>query len=339
MGSNFVRVKRPQLRTRKNVIIAFEGYKTEPKYFDVIAKSRWLRNSELKLVPLWRDLSKINEANPTEVMKYLKENQEWIESKDGSCPLDLFLTKYLHKISRVFPDLKTVLYPHQEQSGSRLRLEFHDFETCKQNLSAILKIRNLVSADGKIVIPEVLDVLNTFMEGVYPDYDFINEVRPYSFRKPCDFGENHYVMVVDRDQRSFSLDNVREVTSGCTDNGYMLILTTPYFELWLAMHLANYEKDEMLQYIREEVELIYEKKTKRSTINRDLGALAYMKILMPEYEKNNSFNWVTLDHINRALARSKELCTDLSLLTKELRSDDLSTVGTNMGDLFALLIE
>ena len=57
-----------------------------------------------------------------------------------------------------------------------------------------------------------------------------------------------------------------------------------------------------------------------------------------EYRKDDDFEWVTRMDIARALANSKELCTDLKLLTKELSTYDLSSVGTNMNELFALLM-
>ena len=57
-----------------------------------------------------------------------------------------------------------------------------------------------------------------------------------------------------------------------------------------------------------------------------------------EYRKDDDFEWVTRADIVRALSNSKELCTDLKLLTKELSTYDLSSVGTNMNELFALLM-
>ncbi len=57
-----------------------------------------------------------------------------------------------------------------------------------------------------------------------------------------------------------------------------------------------------------------------------------------EYHKDDDFEWVTRMDIARALSNSKELCTDLKLLTKELSTYDLSSVGTNMNELFALLM-
>ena len=57
-----------------------------------------------------------------------------------------------------------------------------------------------------------------------------------------------------------------------------------------------------------------------------------------EYRKDDDFEWVTRMDIARALSNSKELCTDLKLLIKELSTYDLSSVGTNMNELFALLM-
>lgn len=340
MPSKFERGDRPQRKTRGNIVIAFEGYKTEPRYFKHLEESRFFPNSELSLVPLWRDLSKINDSNPVKVLQFLKENQEWIESEDDICPVNLFLRKYLHTVAWKFKKgLYDKLYPHLEQNGNRLKLKFPVFENYMENLLQILDAKGLVDADGKVKISKSLAPINEFMKTVFPEYDFSEEIKPYSFKKPCNFDENYYVMLVDRDQKTFGKKIVEEVRSDCSKHGYKLILTSPYFELWLTLHFEKYEKEKLLEFVKEEVQLIYEQGIPRSDIGRSLGPKRYMELLKPGYTKNGTFEWVKRSDIDRALANSEDLCTNLDMLVQELHSNDLSSVGTNIKELFDLLKE
>ncbi|AMH94970.1 hypothetical protein AR505_1255 [methanogenic archaeon ISO4-H5] len=193
--------------------------------------------------------------------------------------------------------------------------------------------------DGKVKISNSLAPINEFMKTVFPEYDFSEEIKPYSFKKPCNFDENYYVMLVDRDQKSFGKKNVEEVRSDCSKLGYKLILTSPYFELWLTLHFEKYEKEKLLEFVKEEVQLIYEQGIPRSNIGRSLGPKRYMELLKPGYTKNGTFEWVKRSDINRALANSEDLCTNLDMLVQELHSNDLSSVGTNIKELFDLLKE
>ena len=261
MGSNFDRSKRQQLKTRGNIVIAFEGYETEPGYFIALRDSRMFPDSKLTPVPLKRDESKVEESNPVQVMAYLRKNQEWIESEDDYCPTDIFLTIYVRHVANEYPDLKEILN-HKNKNKKEER--YPNFGNTKRELREELDSHGLILPDDKVDINDSLNDLNTYMNNKYPGYAFDLHLFPNIFERPCNFGENHYVMVVDRDQVSFKPKDVNTVLKGCSERGYMLIVTSPCFELWVAMHFEKYSKDEMLEHVRDYVVKVYDWRMKLS---------------------------------------------------------------------------
>ena len=100
MPSKSDRGKRETRKPVSQIILAFEGIKTEPNYFKAISHSGIAKNSKLKLISLPRDRTRVDDSHPEMVLKYLEDNQTWIESDDDRCPVDLFLIKYLRIFSR-----------------------------------------------------------------------------------------------------------------------------------------------------------------------------------------------------------------------------------------------
>ena len=58
-------------------------------------------------------------------------------------------------------------------------------------------------------------------------------------------------------QRATCRLDVQAVLRGCTEMNCKLILTSPCFELWVAMHFEEYRKVDMLEYVREYVYEVY----------------------------------------------------------------------------------
>ncbi len=256
MGSKFDRSERQPLRTRGNIVLAFEGFSSEPKYFNKIKRSRMFPNSKLTPIVLKRDESKVEESHPKQVMEYLRIHKEWIESNDGLCPVDIFLTNYLSKIARNYPDLKKDLY-HENKNKKKNEPKYPQFEDSKDELQRQLQSHNLILSGNKVCVEESLVALNSYMEEKRPGYEFDKNLLQNMFDKPCNFGENYYFMVVDRDQESFTLNDVQAVLRGCSEMNCKLILTSPCFELWVAMHFEEYRKVDMLEYVREYVYEVY----------------------------------------------------------------------------------
>ena len=334
------RSTRAEKTISNSVIVAFEGYSTEPKYFKKIKESKLFPGSRIELVPLWRDFSEIGNSHPLLVVEYLKDNQSWINSKGNKCPVNLFLTKYLHTVARKYAALKEEFYPEQQNEGLRFNPKFEYLEETKKCLRDELRGKNKIDSEEMVDIDEAIPILNAVMKSRHSDYSFDGEVTAHSilFKKPCNFGRNQFVMVVDRDQQSFSIEDVERVMSTCSNNGYHLIVSNPNFELWLAMHFKDYRREEMLECIQEMAELKYDAgKTKKQLKGRAPGPIEYLEKIHPGYKKNEDFEWVGRNGVARAIENSKELCTKLDGLVGEIRSDDLSAVGTNMAELFELL--
>lgn len=270
----------------------------------------------------------------------MKDNQSWINSKGNKCPVKLFLTKYLRTVAHAYTALKEKFYPEQQNEGLRFNPKFEYLEKTKACLRDELSSKDKIDSQGMVDIDEAIPILNAVMGSHYRDYSFDGVITVHSreFKKPCDFGRNQFVAVVDRDQQSFSKEDVRCVMNICTNNGYHLIISNPNFELWLAMHCVDYRKEEMLECIQKMAILKYDAgKTKKELGGRTLGPIEYLEKIHPGYKKNEDFEWVGKKGVARAIENSKELCTKLDVLVGEIRSDDLSAVGTNMKELFELL--
>ncbi len=337
MPSKSARGLRPERKVVTHIIMAFEGFRTEPNYFHSLKEKRLFPESKLTLEPLPRDEFKKNDSNPEKVLRFLKFNRRWIESEDGSCPVDLFFTKYLRTVVNRFPELKGTFYSSRNFDGTKSRWDFPCIYECKDRFYSLLKDKGLINFNS-VIIKDVLEPLNKYMEDAFPGYDFDRHIGEEAFEKPYDMGCNHYAMVVDRDQESFHKNQVEDVSAVCDKEGFLLIISNPNFELWLSMHFKKYSKDVMMEYLHEFADLKYKQGKKNAEIGRDIGPISYLRKFRPDYKKGETFWWLEQSMVERAIANSTELCTEISELKKEISTEDLSPVGTNMRDLFNLMI-
>lgn len=342
MPSRSDRRNRESRRPVSQIILAFEGMRTEPNYFKAIKESKIALNSKLQIFPLTRDETRVDDSHPWAVLRFLEDNQAWIESDEDSCPVDLFLIKYLRCFNQNYGSyLKGLNDKEEVKRGVHWTTTYPFFENTKETLREILKLKCLIN-EGTVNIKQSLDHLNEFMESFCKTEISID---PSSFDKPSNLGENYYVMVVDRDQQSFKSDSVKKIKHICEKKGYGLIITNPNFELWIAMHFDNYDKNEMLESIREMVQLKYvEKRTREELKDVKLGPLKvvdelYQKELHRPYRKSDEFKWAR-EKVQQALENSQSLCIDLNVLINELTIENYpNTIGTNIGELFKLIMD
>ncbi len=143
-----------------------------------------------------------------------------------------------------------------------------------------------------------------------------------------------YGIVIDRDYKSHSVQQMNDIIKQCEKKGYKCYVTNPLFEFWLLLHLIDAKKitEEELKRIRQN-DNVSEKHTFTSKWVSDLAGHSKAiseKVFIENYLLNVDF----------AITQAREnFCIDL----KDLVGDDLEkdskmgAVGTNLPELFDLL--
>ena len=123
--------------------------------------------------------------------------------------------------------------------------------------------------------------------------------------------DGKYYLIVDRDDNSFSPEQVEEVMCLCKKEGFQLIITNPCFEFWLLLHFPV-ERGNLIK-----------KATKCRTLKEELAK--YSDINESYYTKG-----LFLPHIADARVKLNEYENDLEILKSPTAPD---TVGSNIGIL------
>lgn len=145
-------------------------------------------------------------------------------------------------------------------------------------------------------------------------------------KKECTFssGLDKFILVVDRDKKSFIEDQYDEVLNSMDgNNDYTLVVSNPCFELWLFLHhddLSNLD----LTFVAENPKVDVDKTTKTSH-------RTYMENCLKE-KRGGSYNKTRLlfnrfykDKVDVAIKNSKKYSVDVNELKNK--------VGTNFGIL------
>lgn len=328
------RSERPRRDVVNSFYLAFEGSKTEPNYLNRMSVLKMYDRSKCTFIPKsYLDLKK---TSAPQVFYFLKDYQCWIENNGTRCPWDVFITLLVDKTVNKYEKLKSRICEKTIKQRSRhSEVKYKEIETISKELHNLLDAEKILLDKWHLDVRQVLPVVKDYMSKRYEPYDF-EEIIPEDFEPPVSFGNNHYVMIVDRDQFTRGNESIDMVVSGCKKMQYSLIVTNPNFEFWIALHFNSYDHDKMIESIKEMIDQ-QSKPIEERTVDGDLGPLKYLLSLYPEYKKKTNFDFITKDMVNRAIERSKQYPSDMKTLKNKLTTDDLSSVGTNMGDLFDLL--
>lgn len=273
-------------------IIVSEGSETEPKYFAGLNKS--ILTDNIEVVNLLRDFSKITNSHPKHLINVAKEfflNQEE-KMKIG---------EFKERISNYLIETEK---PDQ-------------IESVKNKISIIHK-----NDDHQISFEEVPKILiEIFKYTIYSE--MINEFELYI--KSQNITYSPYIdsvnIVVDRDRQNFKEDQYKGLINECKCNNINLYVSNPCFELWLLMHVDNFEK------------FSSEKLFENGKVNKHTKFLekCLKDNLKSGYKKGNIDFSKFEPCVNKAIKRSKEFETDIELLE--------NTLGTNVGILVEKMIE
>lgn len=328
------RSERPKRNVVSSFYLAFEGSKTEPNYLDRMSVLKVYDKSKCTFIPKsYMDLKK---TSVPQVFYFLKDYQYWIENNGTKCPWDVFITLLVDNTVRKYEKLKSRICEKTIKKSPRHSEErYKEIETISKELHDLLESEEKLIDKHHLDVRSVLPIVKEYMSKRYEPYDF-EEIIPEDFEPPVSFGNNHYVMIVDRDQFTRGNDNIDLVVNNCKKMQYSLIVTNPNFEFWIALHFDAYNHDKMICNIKEMIDQ-QSKPTEDRTATGELGPLKYLLTLYPEYKKRTNFDFITKEMVNKAIERSKQYPSDMKKLKNKLTTSDLSSVGTNMGELFDLL--
>lgn len=132
-------------------------------------------------------------------------------------------------------------------------------------------------------------------------------------------------VVIDRDSKSHPRKMIEEVFSDCDNKGYKCFLTNPCIELWLLLHVSDISEE----YKHDMNNLLENPIDKQG--HTYVGNLLYEKTNIRKSIQLKAFEKYFLPNIENAIENAAKICTE--------RNNLLDRVGSNLGELFALLRE
>ena len=314
--------------------IAFEGSKTEPHYLKRASELKYYDQSKCTFIP--KSYMDLRKTSAPRVFYLLKDYQYWIDNGGLRCPWDVFITLLVDNVTERYKKLKkTICKETIKKHGKHTDKRYKEIETISKELYELLKSKKMLIDNIHLDVRQVLPTVKEYMSKRYEGYSF-EELIADDFVPPVSFGRNHYVMVVDRDQYTPGNDDIGMIVKNCEKQDYSFIITNPNFEFWVALHYDDYDHDTMIDLIREMIDQ-QSRPVDERTVTGELGPRKYMRSLDPDYEKNSDFGFVTKEMVDKAIERAKQYPSDTGILKNRLTTDDLSSVGTNMGHLLELL--
>ena len=131
-------------------------------------------------------------------------------------------------------------------------------------------------------------------------------------------------IVIDRDYRSHSVDQMNSVIKKCRERDYLCYITNPCLEFWQLLHVSNVATE----YIEQLDQILDNKLDEKG--NTFVSNLLYEKTGQRKAIPVKTFVEHYLPNIDLAIERAKNFASSDELLEK---------IGSNLGDLFVLLRE
>ncbi len=129
-------------------------------------------------------------------------------------------------------------------------------------------------------------------------------------------------IVIDKDQGSHSAKQISEVITECKEKGYRCYITNPCLEFWLLLHVSDVKTE-----FAEQLDEILDNKTDEKG-NTFVSNLLCAKTGERKSIKDKTFRNYYLPNVDLAIERAKGFASREELLDK---------IGSNLGELFALL--
>ena len=143
-------------------------------------------------------------------------------------------------------------------------------------------------------------------------------------------------VVIDRDHDAHTITQLKDIMKQCTANGYKIFITTPLFEFWLLLHLADIKKDyaDRLEDFRTNPKT----SNKHTMVSYEVSKIAGHSKKLSE----TKFKTFYLPKIDYAIKQANEaFCTNIEQLIGNEGDEDneFGLLGSNFPELFELLRE
>ena len=299
--------RKPVLKSnepKKKYILAYEGFKTEPCYFNGIIDSRddLEISSLIEIIPLLRDYNEKGNSHPkniiSELESFLKQSKE--NKLKVSSIIDIITNNFL-----------------EEKNSNNIRQEFEKSFIKDLNL----EINDIISIDDS---DKILDYIGDFLKKRKKRNcnNSISNIKQLLKDNNIEYEESYddVCIIIDRDKQSFKDEQYDDVVKMCKKNKFKLYVTNPCFEFWLLMHF-----DEVLQMDREKIE--QNKKINRNNVRYLENEL---KNIVPKYKKNDIQFYKFKGNIKKAIENEKYFEEDIDGLKQK--------IGSNIGKLISEMI-
>lgn len=143
-------------------------------------------------------------------------------------------------------------------------------------------------------------------------------------------------IVIDRDHDAHTITQLRDIMKQCTENGYKIFITTPLFEFWLLLHLADIKKDYPDRL--EDFQKNPKTSNKHTMVSYEVSKIAGHSKKLSE----TRFKTFYLPKIDYAIKQVNEaFCTNIEQLigSEEDSDSEYGQLGSNLPELFELLRE
>ncbi len=280
-----------QMSPKRRITLTFEGAKTEFRYFNDLKYSGMVSDN-INLVPRKKGIGERNFSNPKTIASLLVDYVKYKQGQGFST--NLFSVMVINSIEEKYPRL----------------IGYDDAGTFVKNVKREI-MRQKAADDCKVLDEELALCISADYLKRSLNRDISIDIRD----KPDPFNSNMpdsmYYLVVDRDDNSFTEEQVEEVVEICRDEGFQLIITNPCFELWLLLHFPVNK------------ETLIKRATKCKNLKEELS----------RYSDINGLHYTTgrfLPFIADARVNLKEYEEGLDILRKPTAPE---TVGSNIGML------
>ncbi len=284
-NNNFIRHKTDvESEPRKKYVLAFEGEKTEERYFTKLLNNRRELgiNSLIDFVILERDICEQGVSNPKHLANLLLNKLDEVNNKQIS---DITL---INRIANILDKNNILKSKFKGLCDSYRRImksnHFEMFDTDDEIKKYLYDVLD-VNEELKIIIDDYIAELLLFNDINY------------------DLELDEICLIVDRDYEIFSEEQYDYVKNVCETNKITLCISNPFFEFWLLLHTENvldYHKNDLKNKI-----FIYDK----------------LKEKLGKYDKCNYDTESLIKNIHLAVENEKKFCETIECLRNEVGSN------------------
>lgn len=221
---------------KKKYLLVYEGEKTEQIYFDALSshKDEIGINPLIELIPITRSYSEDGWSNPKKMLDRILQNIE--ENETGIYTYETLMNRIMDYLYE-----KNILSNNKVQAA-------HMWVT----LNRIGKDKLHVSLTDIISDPKnAVEVLARYFYDEPDIQSIIDDIPNIILNGSITYAEglDKICFIIDRDRKSFTVEQYDNVLKKCRENGFEFCLSNPCFEFWLLLHfdeVFNLDQEQLL---------------------------------------------------------------------------------------------